>query len=192
MWDDEGSHELIDAGDVVEPLKAEPKGLGSGLAVTFAAKESAEFGCQSHGFMQGWRITGHDRFSCPIGEKTFPFVVFKENSAGHVRRFSAKLCQMMDAPSHYHVHCQARLYAIGGAQLSLFNLQTALESSMINLDSPTTGIPMDLFNCGLGTVHLTGGDQPPLDGFGAFRWLNFRGQNSPDGEILFSICGRAA
>ncbi len=24
MWDDEGSHELIDAGDVVEPLKAEP------------------------------------------------------------------------------------------------------------------------------------------------------------------------
>ncbi len=64
MLDDEGSHELIDAGDVVEPLKAEPEGLGSGLAVTFAAKESAEFGCQSHGFMQGWRITGHDRFSC--------------------------------------------------------------------------------------------------------------------------------
>jgi len=62
MWDDEGSHELIDAGDVVEPLKAEPEGLGSGLAVTFAAKESAEFGCQLHGFMQGWRITGHDRF----------------------------------------------------------------------------------------------------------------------------------
>ena len=138
MWDDKGGQELIHASDVVQSLKAKPKGLCSRFAVTLAAQEAAKFGRQADGLTQGGRFVGKNRFSCPIGEKTFPFMVFKENSAGHVRRFPAELCQMVDAPSHHHINSQTGLYALGCSQLSLFNLAAALEGSMINLDSPTT------------------------------------------------------
>ena len=146
MWDDKGGQELIHASDVVQSLKAKPKGLCSRFAVTLAAQEAAKFGRQADGLTQGGRLVGENRFSCPIGEKTFPFMFFKENSAGYIRRFPAELCQMVDAPSHYHINGQTGLYALGCPQLSLFNLAAALEGFMINLDCPPTGIPLNLFN----------------------------------------------
>ena len=112
MWDDKGGHELIHAGDVVQSLKAKPKGLCARFAVTLATLKAAEFGRQAHGLTQSGRLVGKNRFSCPIGEKTFPFMIFKENGAGHVRSFPAELCQMVDTPSHYHIHGQTGLYAL--------------------------------------------------------------------------------
>ena len=87
----------------------------------------------------GWVARRKNRFSCPIGEKTFPFMFFKENRARSIGRFHAELCQMVDAPSHYHINGQTGLYALGCPQLSLFNLAAALEGFMINLDCPSTG-----------------------------------------------------
>jgi len=79
--DDEGSHELIDAGDVVEPLKAEQRPWFR------ARRHICGQGIRRVWLSVAWlharlRITGHDRFSCPIGEKTFPFVVFKKTVQG--------------------------------------------------------------------------------------------------------------
>jgi len=56
MWDDKGSHELIHACDVVESLKAKPKGLCSRFAVTLATQKATEFGRQAHGYpsQQQW------------------------------------------------------------------------------------------------------------------------------------------
>jgi len=49
MWDDKGGHELIHASDIVQSLKAKPKGLCPGFTIALAAQEAAKFGRQAHG-----------------------------------------------------------------------------------------------------------------------------------------------
>ena len=94
--DDKGGHELIHAGDVVQSLKAKTKGPLCQVRRHTCDPKAAEFGRQAHGLTQSGGFVGKNRFSCPIGEKTFPFMIFKENGAGHVRSFPAELCKMVD------------------------------------------------------------------------------------------------
>ncbi len=53
---------------------------------------------------------------------------------------------MVHAPSDDHVDRQTRFNTDGGAELAFFNLAAALQSAVINLDTPSFRIPVELFD----------------------------------------------
>src|SRR5262245_14917217 len=53
---------------------------------------------------------------------------------------------MKDTPCHHHVDSQARLNAIGTAQLSLFDLATAFHGTVKDFYPPAFGIPPNLLH----------------------------------------------
>ena len=183
MCDNKLIHESVHGGQVVEALEAEPHGLGAGLAVAFPAEEAAELCSHTNGLSERGRL-----FRCrvmgPVGYQSLPFVFLKEYRARDVRGFSSELGEVIYAPRHHHVYSQTRFNAVGAAKLSLFDLASALEGTMVDLDPPTTGIPFHLFHCEFGGVDLARGDELPFNGLGPWRDLGFLRQNRPNGQWL--------
>jgi hypothetical protein len=115
MWDDKGEHELAHGREVVETLKTQPEALGSRLSVAFSAQEATQLRCHAGGFTQRRRLVGFREFARPVYHEGLPFVVREEDCAWYIRCFSTELGRMMDAPCHYHVNGQTRLYTVGCA-----------------------------------------------------------------------------
>jgi hypothetical protein len=86
---------------------------------------------------------------------------------------------MEDTPGHHQVNGQAGFDAVGTAQLSFFDFQTAFQGAMINLNAPAQAVPVELFQGLREGLHRAGGQQQPTDGIGAHRRVDFFGQHRP-------------
>ena len=109
----------------------------------------------------------------------FPLEFFKEDRAGNVRDFAPELGQVEDAPSHDQVDGQTGFNAIGCPQLPFFNLASALEGSMIDLNAPAQAVPVDLFDGAGGAGDFAGRQQHPSQGLHSGRGVDFLSQDCP-------------
>src|SRR5690242_8962129 len=86
-------------------------------------------------------ITGEERLQC------FPFMFFEKDRTGYIWSFAAEFDEMIDAPGDNHIDRQAGFDRGGVAELSLFDLAAALESLVIDLNTPTLRVPIQFFGC---------------------------------------------
>src|SRR6266481_9099454 len=157
MWRIGHRHELPHLFEVVQVLQAKPYRFGAGSTIAFASEIAAESSYPCNGLTQCRRISWGNGFFLDMGIKCLPFGLFEKHSAGDVGRFTAQFDQVEDAPGDNHIDSEAGFDTAGAAQLTFFDLATAFQRAMVNLDSPSARIPSQFFD-GLRAIgHRTGG-----------------------------------
>src|SRR5438128_12232032 len=116
----------------------------SRFAIALAAKKAAQTGDHADVFTGGGRrAVDNWSFENETGEG-LPVVLLTEYRARNVGRFATQFRHVVDAPSDDHIDRQTGFNRVGIAQLSFFDLATTLQGLVINLNTPTLGIPGEL------------------------------------------------
>lgn len=179
MWDMPGIHNFPHTGEVIQTLQSYPKAFGPGISITSSAEKAAEACHHSDSFSERWWPCGRLRIVGTVGEEGFPFSLLEKHGTGNLRGLTTQFGEMKDPPCNHHINSKTGLDPICTTQLSLFYLATALESSMVHLDSPAHRVPGKFLRRFIKRGHLAGSQEHPLQGFHMVGGVHFLGQDGP-------------
>src|SRR5207245_8774338 len=131
----------------------------------------------------------------PFEDKTdqrLPFIVFTKDCAWNVGDFAAEFRHVVDAPSHNHIDGKTSFNGVGIAKLSLFDLATALQGLVINLNAPSLGVPSEFLDSVFESADAASRQKHPAQWRNALGCIGLLGQNGPQLQrtILGFILGR--
>jgi len=101
-----------------------------------------------------------------ITTKGLPFDIREKCRARDIRRLTSEHRQMINSPRHHHVDSEARLQPVRVAQLPILDTAAALQRPMVQLDAPTSGIPLHSLGSIGEIANLGRGQQHPLNPVG--------------------------
>src|SRR5512141_1171037 len=88
---------------------------------------------------------------------------------------------MINSPSYHHINGQTGFKAFSGLQIPVLDPASTLKSAMIDLDSPTSGIPGEALTGFIEALNFNGGKEHPFQGgCNRLRIIHFTGMNHPD------------
>src|ERR1700758_5336037 len=142
MWRIAYGHEFPHRCKIFQMLQAKPDGFSAGFAVGFSSKKATKSGNHSHGIAERGRLRWRNWIFRRMCTERLPFSFLEKYGAGDIGSFTTQFGQVEDAPSDDHINSQTGFDAARATQLSFFNLAATLESAMVNLNSPSAGIPI--------------------------------------------------
>src|SRR6266478_6918816 len=108
-----------------------------------------------------------------------PFVFGEHRGAGQVGDFTPESRHVKDAPGDDHVDRQTVGEPGDCSKLPLLDEAPALERAVIDLDPPSTRVPVDLLHRLRERAHLQGGQQHPLQRLDSVRRMFLARQHGP-------------
>src|SRR5438552_16598543 len=157
MWSVLENHVLPHPSNSIQVLNTTPRRGRTRLTIGFSSKKATQNSNHAHGLLQGGRLVRRDRCFRDMRVKRFPLEFFEEHRAGNIRDFASEFGQMKDAPSDDHIDGQTGFDAVSSAQLTFFDLATACEGSVIDLDTPAQTVPVNLLDGARSAVDIASG-----------------------------------